>query len=326
VVHRDLKPANVMVGAFGEVQVVDWGLAKVLARDDRAREDEIATVRSSAPGSHSQTGSVLGTPAYMAPEQARGEVEALDERCDVFALGAILYEILTGRPLYLGTHPEVLRQAAEGRLERALGQLESSGAESELVRIARSCLAIERDDRPRDASIVAREVSTYLASSEERARGAELEAAMARARAASERRARRLTVVVGALVVLGLLLGGGVALRAERQRVASERQRVARLQTTLALFATLHGKSNWLLSQAAAAPARDAARWAEALGLTRQAVEQVLTLETDEATRGRSRALAAELKAAEDAARARAASVNNRDSQSLGEQGGAPPR
>ena len=108
VIHRDLKPSNVMVGSFGEVQVMDWGLAKVLPRGGIAdeagaqpvQETVIMTVRSGSAGSgsESQAGSVLGTPAYMAPEQARGEVERIDERADVFGLGAILCEILTGRP------------------------------------------------------------------------------------------------------------------------------------------------------------------------------------------------------------------------------------
>src|SRR3954465_10839637 len=113
VIHRDLKPSNVMVGAFGEVQVMDWGLAKVLPRggavDDAsagrtdAHETVIATARSGGDDSDlSRAGSVLGTPAYMAPEQARGEVGRLDERCDVFALGSILCEILTGEPAFTG--------------------------------------------------------------------------------------------------------------------------------------------------------------------------------------------------------------------------------
>src|SRR4029077_20576581 len=97
VAHRDLKPANVMGGAFGEVQVMDWGFAKVLAGDD----GPVESVRNgSLPTTASQSGTLMGTPAYMPPEQARGEVSLLDARADVFALGAILCEILTGRPPY----------------------------------------------------------------------------------------------------------------------------------------------------------------------------------------------------------------------------------
>ncbi len=119
VIHRDLKPANVMVGSFGEVQVVDWGLAKVLPEGgiaDEARamakeETSIVTGRSGPAGSdaESQPGSVLGTPSYMAPEQARGDLAQVDERADVFGLGAILCEILTGRPPFVGSTREEIR-------------------------------------------------------------------------------------------------------------------------------------------------------------------------------------------------------------------------
>src|SRR5262249_53490419 len=115
VIHRDLKPANVMVGAFGEVQVMDWGLAKVLPEGGIADEErssrthreggtQIRRARSGSAGSGAATeaGSLLGTPAYMPPEQARGDVALLDRRCDVFGLGAILCEVLTGKPPYVG--------------------------------------------------------------------------------------------------------------------------------------------------------------------------------------------------------------------------------
>ncbi len=121
VIHRDLKPANIMVGAFGEVQVMDWGLAKVLAEggihdEERAsrahqepQETVIRTARSTGFhgtfGTDTEAGSVLGTPAYMPPEQASGDIANLDRRADVFGLGAILCEILTACRLTRGSRP-----------------------------------------------------------------------------------------------------------------------------------------------------------------------------------------------------------------------------
>ena len=117
VIHRDLKPENIMVGPFGEVLVMDWGVAKVIsdgpAEDAPPSEDaraelrvledaDLTTTLPLAAGSPGDTsgGTVIGTPAYMAPEQARGQTELLDERSDVYALGAILYFLLTRRPPY----------------------------------------------------------------------------------------------------------------------------------------------------------------------------------------------------------------------------------
>ncbi len=162
VIHRDLKPSNVMVGSFGEVQVMDWGLAKVLPEggvaDERKRPEveEVRTSRSEGSGAESQAGSVLGTPAYMAPEQARGEVDRIDERADVFGLDAILCEILTGQPPYTGaSRAELKAKAASADLADALARLGACGADEELTRLARDGMAPFLSDRPRDAGAVA---------------------------------------------------------------------------------------------------------------------------------------------------------------------------
>jgi serine/threonine-protein kinase len=236
VLHRDLKPANVMVGAFGEVQVVDWGLAKVLRRggvadEKRAKESVhtiIATVRSGhggsgSSGSDSMIGSVMGTPAYMGPEQAQGEVEMLDERADVFSLGAILCEILTGRPPYVrdenAAEPEtIVSQAAHAKLGPARERIEASDADPALKKVCLDCLMTARAARPANAGQVAKAVHEYMVSVESRAREAQLEAEKARIKAAEERRARRLTVALAGAIAVALLLGGGGFLWVNRLR------------------------------------------------------------------------------------------------------------
>ncbi len=119
VVHRDLKPDNVMVGRHGEVLVLDWGLAKVLGRPDWAADDgeldPVQTDRSRDSAHQTQVGQVAGTPAYMPPEQALGQIDQIDARSDVYALGALLYEVLCGRAPYTGDSAlEVLEKVRSG--------------------------------------------------------------------------------------------------------------------------------------------------------------------------------------------------------------------
>ncbi len=92
VIHRDLKPENIMVGSFGEALVMDWGVAKVLADGSSTTSGALEPT-----GGGTASGTVIGTPGYMAPEQARGEVDQIDARADVYALGAILTFLLEGR-------------------------------------------------------------------------------------------------------------------------------------------------------------------------------------------------------------------------------------
>jgi hypothetical protein len=241
VIHRDLKPANIMVGAFGEVQVMDWGMAKVLPEGAAAETEEesggsvIATDRMHDPDSHTRAGSVLGTPAYMPPEQARGELERVDRRSDVFGLGAILCELLTGKPPYGGG--DVIVKAQRGLLAPALERLEACGADAELVSLAKACLSCSPEERPADAGAVARAVAAYQAGVQERLRRAEraraadearaeeakataaaaARAEEAKATAAAEKRARRLALGLAAASVLGIVATGYFLIEAINQ-------------------------------------------------------------------------------------------------------------
>jgi tetratricopeptide (TPR) repeat protein len=225
VLHRDLKPSNVMVGEFGEVQVMDWGLAKELARAEPVTPSgeatqEVETVgRVEEAAGLSRAGAALGTPSYMPPEQAAGDWDIVDERADVFALGAILCEVLTGRPPYHGaSRDELLRKARRGDMVEALGRLEQCGADAALVQLCRECLAPEREGRPRHAGRLAERLAAYLADVQARLRRAELERAEAQVQTREERKRRRLTAALAALVLLLLVLGGGGIWWQQRQR------------------------------------------------------------------------------------------------------------
>src|SRR5207237_731000 len=121
----------------------------------------------------SQSGVMMGTPAYMPPEQARGESGLIGRQADVFALGAMLCEILPGRPPYAGgTADEIWRRSADGELGDAFARLDACAADEAVRALAKSCLAAEREQRPADAEVVARELTHYLASAQERLRHA----------------------------------------------------------------------------------------------------------------------------------------------------------
>jgi serine/threonine-protein kinase len=219
VIHRDLKPQNVMVGEHGEVQVMDWGLAKVLP-DTRSAFPSGAGEASGAAldtwregGYQTHDGSVLGTPAYMPPEQARGPVAEVDRRSDVFGLGAILCEILTDEPPYrVSDRPEVLRQAMAADLADALGRLRRCGADPELIRLAEQCLAPRKSDRPADAGEVAAAVAAYLSEVQEQLQQERLAREREQVRAAEQRRRRKLWMglAVTVLTAVGLAAAGGL--------------------------------------------------------------------------------------------------------------------
>jgi serine/threonine-protein kinase len=280
---------------------MDWGVAKVLPRggvvDDATAgkvhdETVIATARSGSDAEDadlSRAGSVLGTPSYMAPEQARGEVEQVDQRADVFALGSILCEVLTGVPAFTGrSSAAILRKAALGDTGEAMRGFDSCGADPELIGLVKDCLAREREDRPHDASAVAGRMTAYLTGVQTRLHAAELahaaEAARseearataaqerrareeAQGRAVAERRTRRLTATLAATVLLALMVGGGGWLWLKTERDARQ-ARVARdVNAALYQAAALRAQASSTATGGAAlfAQAREQAQRALAL-------------------------------------------------------------
>lgn len=335
IVHRDLKPSNIMIGEFGEAQVMDWGLAKRIVASANAHSPNAhppnahppATSpqpnhpESSSPRAHpataapppsppnpataapfadepqsittagscpavacavplasnsaasrteassssgdppappalcyrTVTGHVLGTPAYMAPEQACGA--AADPRADVFALGSILTEILTGAAVFQGGSVQTLLvQAATGDTQAALHRLRGCSADPELIQLACDCLAVDPLQRPATGWAVAERLACYRHNLEQRLRQAETERATQHIRMLERRRRLRLLTYAGALV-LGLLFAGlgGILLSLIRAHQAAQAETLARQEA----------QRNQQRARAAAAAARRAQQLAE---------------------------------------------------------------
>jgi len=161
VVHRDLKPANIMLGGYGEVFVLDWGIAKILGAINR-KDTPVITERSRSAAHLTQFGIVAGTPSYMPPEQATVGVRDVDQRADVYALGAILYEIMSGGPPFDGDdEDEVLEQV------RTLTPPRPNGPEA-LVQICLKAMARDPADRFADAEPLAAEIGAWLDGARQR--------------------------------------------------------------------------------------------------------------------------------------------------------------
>jgi serine/threonine-protein kinase len=165
VVHRDLKPENVVLGSYGEVVVLDWGLAKLVDDPELASEDNTRIrerILVSAEASAAQTLGLLGTPSYMAPEQVEQNHEQIDGRTDVYALGGILFEILTGHPPAEGTTTaQVLEQARTGRIPRAR-QVEPT-VPPPLEAVCAKAMSLASADRYPKVADLAQEVRCWIA-------------------------------------------------------------------------------------------------------------------------------------------------------------------
>jgi serine/threonine protein kinase len=164
VLHRDIKPDNVMIGEFGETVVLDWGLAKVKGQKDhgaRNLEKRIHLLKDME-ASKTMSGRVIGTPAYMPPEQALGDIENIDERSDLYSLGAVLYEILTGvRPFKGGSAYEVLGKVMKEK-PADIRVLEPA-APIELAAIAEKAMQKDKGLRYQQVPQMTQDIQNYLA-------------------------------------------------------------------------------------------------------------------------------------------------------------------
>ncbi len=174
VIHRDLKPANIMVGRFGEVQVMDWGLAKLIGHPDLLADAVIPDLQAGRLGRvtgasdskqplQTMDGVVMGTPAYMPPEQAEGRIDEIDGRADIYALGAILYEMLTYEPPYVGKHfRSVLERVTQGALISPSARSPERSIPWELEAVVLKAMALEPADRYQQVAQLEAEIQAYL--------------------------------------------------------------------------------------------------------------------------------------------------------------------
>jgi tetratricopeptide (TPR) repeat protein len=210
VLHRDLKPENVMVGRFGAVLVMDWGLARELDKPDVPMQG--GPVAGGA--DLTQVGAVMGTPGYMPPEQAGGE--EVDERADVFALGAILTEILTGAPPVTGSDSlNRVTRTITGKIEAPRDR--DRGVPRDLDAIARRALAFERRDRTPSAEAFVADLRAYLKGEAVSCYRYGLRERLLRG---ARRRPGLAVGAVGLLVVVAIVVGLAGQIQSQRQALA----------------------------------------------------------------------------------------------------------
>ncbi len=249
VIHRDLKADNVMLGAYGETLVVDWGLAKVLGRpEDPAGPAPLPPLPGEADAAATQAGAVLGTPAFMPPEQALGELDRLGPASDVYSLGAMLYHLLTGRAPFAGTDAlALLLKVAEGDFPPP--RRVKSTVPAALEAICLKAMARRPEDRYGSAQALADDVEHWLADEPV---GAWREPLRVRLGRWARRHKAAVTAAAAALVVA--LLAGGAGLWWLEQQQAEARQAV---ETALTEVGRLQREARWGEARAVLAQAQD---------------------------------------------------------------------
>jgi tetratricopeptide (TPR) repeat protein/tRNA A-37 threonylcarbamoyl transferase component Bud32 len=259
IVHRDLKPANVMLGKYGETLLVDWGLAKAVARGEEARAGGEDTLAPTATGDGNGTamGQAVGTPAYMSPEQASGRWDLVGPASDIYGLGATLYAVLTGQPPFKGEPGALPPGALLERVKRGefpRPRKRKAAVPPPLEAVCLKAMARKPEDRYATALGLAADVEHWLADEPV---SAYAEGWATRARRWT-RRHRVLVTGVAVAVVAAVLLGGGLGWllleeRADRRVAGARREATMRpaVENTLELVVKLRQEARWEEAEAA---------------------------------------------------------------------------
>jgi tetratricopeptide (TPR) repeat protein len=243
ILHRDLKPANVMLGQYGETLVVDWGLARSFRRGEAVPENGAAPLTPSAAthGESTRLGEVVGTPAYMSPEQAAGRLDELGPASDVYSLGATLYTLLTGRVPFAERDLEALLQAVQ-RGELAAPRRIKAGVPAALDAVCRKAMALRPADRYASALELAGEVEHFLADEPV---GALVEPITTRARRWGRKHPGPVAGLAAAVLVglLGLGISAVFLGQKNRELQRARQAEASRNEILLSIFRNLNPKA-----------------------------------------------------------------------------------
>lgn len=227
VVHRDIKPENIMIGKFGETVVLDWGLAKVPGEeDDQAvvMNQQLSMIKEASP-LKTLSGKAMGTPAYMSPEQAKGNIDEIDEKSDIYALGAVLYEILTGSPPFEGGDAQKIIERVITEIPISVEDLEPQ-TPPELCAIVAHTLAKKKSDRYASSQEVAEEIESYMS-------GGKVAIYNYSSRELLSRFFQQNTYLFGAIVAIILILVSAAFLLFNLYREALDNEKEANLNLSL---------------------------------------------------------------------------------------------
>lgn len=283
VVHRDLKPDNIMLGGHGEVLVVDWGIAKVLGREDPGPGPAVVQLRGEDAHSLTRDGTVMGTIYYMPPEQARGELASVGPRSDIYAIGATLYELLARqRPVSGATGADIIAKIVNGELV-PIRQVRPDLSD-DLAAIVMKALAFAPEQRYATCAAFAADIRSHLAGQAVVARRRNL---VERLGAWLQRHRRRLAAAGLAAALAGGGIAGTVWYDQRRQRLAAE--------AALAEARAAASSGDWSRALARASAAGDRS---EALALVGRAEAEIGRAAAAAAARGIAARLVAEGEAA----------------------------